>query len=97
MMMVEKKPLIRGRDVWRVEIKELFSIMPKDYKQRLIVTNSEYDSLAGAELIKNFKNLVSRDIVLRRHLERVAAEYQAELALQAELSSEPAMPPVRVA
>lgn len=76
--------------------------MPKDYKQRLIVTNSEYDSLAGAELIKNFKNLVSRDIVLRRHLERVAAEYQAELALaelalQAELSSEPAMPPNQAA
>jgi hypothetical protein len=82
MQTMAKKSITRGRDVWRQELKELYAKLPKNYKQRLIEKYPEYDSLAGAELLRNFRNGVSRDIVLRRCLDEVAADYQSELEKQ---------------
>lgn len=94
-MMTENK-IRRGRDVIRHGLIErvdaLKGRLPRDYKKRLIVLHPEYDSIAGGGLITNVVTKRSLDIVVIEILERIAADYQAELA-----QTQPPTPPNQAA
>lgn len=70
-------------------------LLPKKWRLRFVELHPEYDSLAGGTLLNNVYNLRSTDLGVTELLEVLVAEHQAKR--QAELSFQPAMPPVRVA